>query len=225
MAAMGTLVGGVAHEVRNPLFGISATLDAVEASFGRDSEFVEFSDILRYEVDRLINLMQELFEYGRSMRELRPESPDEVVSTAPKACSEQAADQQVKMSVESASTEHQVLMDRDRLRRAFENLARNAIQHSPCGGVVQVSSIGVTWKGRQWLEYVIRDHGIGFQSGDLHRVFEPFYSKRRGGTGLGLAIAQRIVEDHGGRIEAGNHPEGGAIVKVRLPFMENGISA
>jgi signal transduction histidine kinase len=69
---------------------------------------------------------------------------------------------------------------------------------------------------------VVRDSGTGILPQDLSKIFEPFFSKRRGGTGLGLAIAQRIMDEHGGKLIAGNNPEGGArmIARFPLPYSE-----
>jgi signal transduction histidine kinase len=63
----------------------------------------------------------------------------------------------------------------------------------------------------------VRDSGPGFDPAHLPFVFEPFFSRRRGGTGLGLSIVERIVRQHAGHVEAGNHPEGGGVVSVWLP--------
>jgi signal transduction histidine kinase len=105
-------------------------------------------------------------------------------------------------------------MDRRRLLQVFQNLIENAIQHSPQGGVITVTAKVVPEGAHPWIECAIMDSGPGFRKEDLPRIFEPFYTKRRGGTGLGLSIVQRIVEEHHGRIVADNRPEGGAIVTV-----------
>jgi signal transduction histidine kinase len=72
--------------------------------------------------------------------------------------------------------------------------------------------------GASWIECAIRDDGPGFREADLHRVFEPFFTRRRGGTGLGLSIVYRIVDGHGGKTTASNHPDGGGVVTVQLPI-------
>ena len=97
---------------------------------------------------------------------------------------------------------------------AFENLITNAIQHSKKGSSVTISAS----EEEDAVEYSVRDCGPGFNPADLPRVFQPFFTRRRGGTGLGLSIVQRIVDEHGGIVNAGNHAEGGAVVRVRLPI-------
>jgi signal transduction histidine kinase len=101
----------------------------------------------------------------------------------------------------------------------FQNLLQNSIQHTPAGGVVKVRSEPPDRdeKGRAWLTLVVEDSGPGITPELIQRVFEPFFSQRRGGTGLGLAIVRRIVEDHGGTVLAGNRPGGGAAMSIRLP--------
>jgi signal transduction histidine kinase len=97
------------------------------------------------------------------------------------------------------------------------NLITNAIHHSSAGGSVRVGAHALRQNGTVWLETTVDDSGSGFNPDDLDRVFEPFFTRRRGGTGLGLALVQRIVEQHGGVVTAENRPEGGATVRVRLP--------
>jgi PAS domain S-box-containing protein len=219
MSAMGTLLAGVAHEVRNPLFGISANLDALAARFGQTEQIGPFLRNLRGEVERLRRLMSDLLEFGKpSMLELRAGPLDEVVTQAVGACAPLAARSEVTVRQEVRPGLARVLMDHGRLAQVFQNLIENAIQHSPAGRTVSVEVGPVQEDGRTWAEIVVRDCGSGFRAEDLPRLFEPFFTRRRGGTGLGLSIVQRIVDQHGGLLSAENDPKGGARVTVRLPL-------
>jgi signal transduction histidine kinase len=113
-------------------------------------------------------------------------------------------------------------MDRGRLLQVFQNLIENALQHSPRGEAVRVRAAIDRADRVAFIECAIEDAGPGFREEDLPRVFEPFFTRRRGGTGLGLSIVQRIVEEHGGRIAAANRTPTGAVVTLRLPVKDAG---
>jgi PAS domain S-box-containing protein len=212
MTAMGSLVAGVAHEVRNPLFGISGTLETLSARLGPNGAFDKYFAMLKRDVKRLRTLMQDLLDYGKPARlALAPTHLEEVVAEAVRACEPLAEGRQV--AVEMAPGLPPVALDRPRMVQVFENLIRNALQHSPPGGRVLVEGGGQD-AASVWCR--VRDFGPGFRGEDLPRLFEPFFTKREGGIGLGLSIAQRIVEEHGGAIAAENHPEGGAVVRLTL---------
>ncbi len=218
MSAMGMLVAGVAHEVRNPLFSISANLDAFDAKTGSRPEFKTFVTLMRAEVERLAGLMKELLDYGKPVQAaLAPESVDPVIREAMERCAPLAARVGVELMSHLASSLPPVPMDRRRLVQVFQNLLQNAIEHSPAGGVVRVGATKEQHESGAWVVATVTDSGPGFQQEDLARIFMPFFSKRRGGTGLGLAIAQRIVEAHGGQVWGVNRPEGGAALTVKLP--------
>ncbi len=216
MAAMGGLVAGVAHEVRNPLFGISATLDAFDARHGKTESFEKYLGALRRDVGRLQTLMHDLLEYGRPARlDLAPTHLDQVVAEALRACEPMAKDLLLVKDVPSELPP--VLADRERLVQVFQNLVQNAAQHAATEGRIVVRAGTISEGPRACVWCSVRDSGPGFRLEDLPRLFEPFFTRRPGGTGLGLSIAQRIVEQHGGAIRAENDPSGGAIVTVTLP--------
>jgi PAS domain S-box-containing protein len=218
MSAMGALVAGVAHEVRNPLFGISATLDAFESRFGRRKDFRRYFDVLQVEVKRLSELMHQLLDYGKPARlELAGVMPDELMALAATACEPLASRSRVDVAVRSDNGLPQIHLDRGRIGQVFQNLLENAIQHSPKGTTVLFRAERVDGD-RDGVRFVVEDAGPGFLPGDLHRVFEPFFTRRRGGTGLGLSIVQRIVEQHGGEVVAANLAAGGAAMTVFLPL-------
>jgi PAS domain S-box-containing protein len=225
MSLLGSLVAGVAHEVRNPLFGISSILDAFETRFSDRTEYLRYTNVLRDEIGRLTILMEELLEYGKPFRgELYLVSMEEMVARSVRACLPAADVAQVNLDSSVEDSLPKIRIDRRRLSKVFVNLIENAIQHSPQKSSVTIAARRINDGNHEWVQCEIRDSGNGIPEEDLAKIFEPFFSKRRGGTGLGLAIAQRIMQEHGGKLIAGNNPEGGACMIARFPIPSEGVS-
>ena len=224
MAVMGSLVAGVAHEVRNPLFAISSTLDAFENRFADRAEYQRYMRVLRAEANRLTGLMRSLLQYGKPpSQEFVQDAVEDVVRQAVHSYGPLADGLNVKICEPDCSGRRLVSMDRERVLQVFQNLIENAIQHSPPGGSVVIEVAEVCEEGQSWISCEIKDSGPGFRQSDLPKIFEPFFTRRRGGTGLGLSIVQRIVEEHGGQIAADNRPEGGAVITVRFPLVQQTV--
>ena len=218
MAALGSLVAGVAHEVRNPLFGISSTLDAFEARFAERTDHRPYVAVFREQLDRLTSLMNDLLEYAKpGGGELAYGPIEPVVEQALTACTPIAELARVVLESRIAPGLPTLRMDAKRLSQVFRNLVENGVQHSPAGGEVRVGAAVVRRGGETRVECVVEDKGPGFRAEDLPHLFEPFFTRRHGGTGLGLSIVYRIVTDHGGTIVARNRPGGGACITVGLP--------
>ncbi|HYK01552.1 MAG TPA: ATP-binding protein [Thermoanaerobaculia bacterium] len=216
LAAMGSLVAGVAHEVRNPLFGISATVDAFEPELG-EKGLDEFVAALREQVDRLTQLMTDLLEYGKPPRFIFSRTDlRNIVPQAIRGVSLHAAERKVSIDTSFAAGVPEVMLDKGRILQVLENLLENAINHTPPGGMIQVEVNAVRDNGSSAVTCSVRDSGSGFDPADIPRLFHPFFTKRRGGTGLGLAIAHKIIEAHGGRLDAANGEGGGGVVTFSL---------
>ena len=218
MAALGSLVAGVAHEVRNPLFGISSTLDAFEARFKANPDHRQYVRVLRQQLDRLTLLMNDLLEYAKPTQlVLQQGRLESVVAYAVEACAPLAQAAGVGIETRLAKDLPPLAMDERRLGQVFRNLIENALQHSPRSGRVRIDARLVRRTGADLVECSVEDDGAGFPVQDLPHLFEPFFTRRHGGTGLGLSIVHRILSDHGGTITADNHPRGGARLTLSLP--------
>jgi len=223
MSLLGSLVAGVAHEVRNPLFGISSILDAFETRFSDRTEYLRYTNVLRDEIGRLTILMEELLEYGKPFRgELYLVSMEEMVARSVRACMPAADVAHVNLESKVEDSLPKIRIDRRRLSKVFVNLIENAIQHSPQKSTVTIEAHRINDGNHEWVQCAIRDSGAGILPEDMPKIFEPFFSKRRGGTGLGLAIAQRIMQEHGGKLIAGNNADGGACMIARFPIPVEG---
>lgn len=212
------LVGGVVHEMRNPAFGIGVNLDALEATFGEDPRTRPFVAALRESCQRILNLMNDLRDYGEP-RTLRAEPclVRALVEEAARSCEALAAERGCALRLDFEDDRLVLPLHALRMHQVFRNLLENALFHSPVGGAVTVASRILTRGERAWTEFVVEDHGPGFDAEALSRAFEPFFTRRPGGTGLGLSIVRRVIEEHGGSVDAANRQGGGARVTLRLP--------
>jgi nitrogen fixation/metabolism regulation signal transduction histidine kinase len=135
-----------------------------------------------------------------------------------------AQDPRVAIRLDLDERMPEIEADRGRVRQIFNNLFTNSLEalEGQEHGVIDVESHFDESQGMRVAEIIVADNGPGFQRDLLGHVFDPYVTSKPKGTGLGLAIVKKIVEEHGGRIEADNRPAGGARVRIQLPVSEAG---
>ncbi|MCX6547579.1 MAG: ATP-binding protein [Acidobacteria bacterium] len=212
------LVGGVVHEIRNPVYGISINLDALEATFGDEPRYRPFLVALRESAERIQGLMNDLRDYGEP-RTLNPE-PCRVralLEDAARSCETLREAKDITISVAMEDEALVLPLNARRMHQVFRNLIENALHHSPEQRTVSIHGRHLQDEGHDWWTFTVEDAGSGFEPESIARAFEPFFTRRKGGTGLGLSIVKRVVEEHGGTVDVENRETTGARVIVRLP--------
>jgi two-component system cell cycle sensor histidine kinase/response regulator CckA len=217
LQTIGMIAGGVAHEVRNPLFALTTIAAALEQKLADRPELEEYTGHITEQTKRLNELMNDLLALGRPIPEeqFRPCLLREVLSQAiarieksdPGAC---------RRCVMTCSEEAFAVQGiAEKLEQVFFNLVHNALALSPREAPLEIR----IWREGSSVCLSVSDRGPGIPPEFLPRLFQPFATKRKGGTGLGLAIVQKIVSAHGGTISgANNDPPPGATFTVWLPL-------
>ncbi|MBI4594906.1 MAG: response regulator [Candidatus Tectomicrobia bacterium] len=212
---------GVAHEVRNPLNSILAISEALSQDLKDQPEYKPFLDHISTQVDRLSVLMKDLLELGKPIKEgaLSRVPISAICDSAVDLWTKGNHRKRVKINrinhlLDSARTE--VKADGLKLQQVLFNLIENAIHHSPEGTEILIEIPEV--KDDQ-VRVLVVDMGQGIPPQYLARVFEPFFSLRKGGTGLGLSIVKHIVKSFGGEVVINNNtPYPGVTVEITLPL-------
>ena len=222
MELVGKLAGGVAHEVRNPLNAIMTISQALSRELGENPEYRPFLEHIRSQVDRLSVLMRDLLDLGKPGDQFlfQREYLNEICSASIDIWSNSHSGRlhTARLVEPLRNGDIAVHADSRRLQQAFINLLENASQHTPENGEIEVV-VQKTQRGMCSVSVV--DRGSGIPGAFLPRIFEPFFSMRKGGTGLGMNIVRHIVETHGGTVEImNNDPLPGCTVVVQLPVAE-----
>jgi signal transduction histidine kinase/CheY-like chemotaxis protein len=221
MNLLGRLASGVAHEVRNPLNGILAISEALFKNLGDNVEYLPYLEHIRNQVNRLSALMKDLLDLGK------PLSPEEFYAQPIESIIRSVMDsfrhssrhkhREIQVVVPQPGLPQPVKVDSVKIQQVFLNLLENACDHSP-----DTTAITVEIAGPEDGFSIVRviDRGIGVPPELLSRVYEPFFTTRKGGTGLGLSIVKHTVEMHGGVVAMSNNtPLPGLTVEVRLPVV------
>ncbi len=212
------MAAGLAHESRNALQRIQACLSVLALKLEARPDELSLLARMQQAQDDLHRLYEEVREYAAPMT-LRWENwrPAELWRQAwadlAALCDETHAELREQGDADNCVCEG----DPFYLKQVFRNLLENALTAGGTPPRVIIDCTTTETDGRPALRVVIRDNGSGFAPEQRARLFEPFYTTKTRGTGLGLAICKRIIEAHGGSIEAADDPGPGAAIVIILP--------
>jgi PAS domain S-box-containing protein len=215
LAAVGTLAAGLAHEIRNPLNGAQLHITYIERALrrrGGEDDLEEAIGVVSGEIARLSELVNEFLDFARPAR---PETkPCDVKPLCRHAAVITKNETGVKIDLELPQSPLVAEIDPHKVEQVILNLVRNAVEACETSdGRVRIRA----YREPRFAVIEVHDDGPGFH--DEAPIFDAFFSTKAQGTGMGLAIAHRIVDDHGGSIEAQSRP-GDTVFRVRLPAVE-----
>jgi nitrogen fixation/metabolism regulation signal transduction histidine kinase len=228
-AAWGEVARRLAHEIKNPLTPIQLSAERMRRRFhgrvqGEDEQVLDrATHTIVQQVEAMKQMVNAFSEYARApdmkivrfdLNQLVTEVSDLYRAQDPRVAIHLALDERMP----------EIEADRGRVRQIFNNLFTNSLEalEGQDNGAIDVESHFDESQGVRLAEIIVSDNGPGFQRDLLGHVFDPYVTSKPKGTGLGLAIVKKIVEEHGGRIEADNRPAGGARVRILLPVSEAG---
>lgn len=226
LAAVGQLAAGVAHELRNPLTSVKLLVQTAAAQAAPQGEDRQHFQVIQSEIERMERTIQSLLDFARpSVQHRIRHDLKATVARAINLVQPRAERDRVTISVEPGATGGHlpVTGDPDLLHQVFINLLLNGMEAMPSGGLLMVSfeeqpANESDADGRCLWRVLVRDCGPGIPPAETEHIFEPFVTTKARGTGLGLAVSRRIIDEHHGQLTAQNHPDGGAVFVVELPF-------
>jgi signal transduction histidine kinase len=219
LAYLGSLAGGLAHEIKNPLSTLHLNMELLEEDLSQEagekgSRHASRLKVMHREVKRLEEVLEDFLRYARRHQlELKPEDLNAVLAETLDFVTPEAEQGGVRISRGFAADLAPVAIDAGRLKQAFLNIIINARQAMPEGGELIVQTRNVPGG----VEVSFIDTGTGIGPEDLDRIWDVYYSSKKTGTGLGLPTARRIVEEHEGRIRVETQMGKGSCFTVFLP--------
>ncbi len=228
-AAWGEVARRLAHEIKNPLTPIQLSAERIRRRFlgqmnDKDAEVLErATHTIVQQVEAMKRMVNAFSEYARAPTvEFTSFDLNQLVTEVAELYRAQDAHVEVRLDLDA--TLGLIEADRGRVRQILHNLLTNACEAvgDQAGAAVEVQTRRGAIGGHPLLDLVVSDNGPGFQHEIIGQVFDPYVTSKPKGTGLGLAIVKKIVEEHGGRIEAENVVGGGARVRILLPLDDPG---
>jgi signal transduction histidine kinase len=212
-AAVGELATGLAHEIKNPLAGLSGALELLAEDLSRSPRQAEVVAEMQHQVHRLTHTMESLLDFARPPKaRLRAADVNETLDKVLFLVRQQRVSAAVEVRAEMDRKVPRVLADPSQLEQVFLNICLNACQAMGAKGTLTVRA----FQDEDRVTVEVADSGPGIPPEVRPRIFQPFFTTKTEGNGLGLAISARIVAEHGGHIGYRCPPEGGTVFSVTL---------
>ena len=231
LAALGTLSAGMAHEIRNPLSAIKTFVQLLPRKLDRPGFLEKFQRTVPRELNRINQLVTDLLELARDPKYIfNAVDARRLILEVAELHEPECERHHIRYRFQVAADLPAILADSHQLRKAFDNLIRNAVEAMPDGGellieaaCVQAGSADAAAIGaaERWVAISFRDTGGGIAEDALKQIFNPFFTTKDTGTGLGLAITHKVVSEHGGHIEVVSHDGAGTEFKIALPAIDS----
>ncbi|MDP6419590.1 MAG: histidine kinase dimerization/phospho-acceptor domain-containing protein [Candidatus Krumholzibacteria bacterium] len=219
LAGLGQLSAGVAHEIRNPLSGISMIAQLLKDLLEDSSEEMQsYVDRILAETQRLNRIVQNLLDFSKPATPLlAPLTVSQLLQPALEHIRASAEKKGIRIELPQSGLEQKVMCDRDQLQQVFLNLFRNAMEACSKGDRLGLwLERGKRSGGKDRVMIRVWDSGPGVAEENVANLFNPFYTTRAAGTGLGLSICLKIMEEHGGSISYLPSAEGGSEFMIDL---------
>lgn len=232
LASLGEIISGIAHEIKNPLTGISCAVQVFQSEMSEnDSRKAVTTEILNH-IKRLDRTVKDLLNYAKPKPPyFLPLKIDDVLNKAVFFVYPEAKKQNVAINTSVDGDIPDVMMDPDQMQQVFLNLMINAVQAMPEGGMLKITTLNSDiykeedckiielLPGEKAVIVRFEDTGKGIEIEYMDSIFDPFFTKKSKGTGLGLAISRRIVHEHGGEIVVRSEVGKGSAFSIYLPVM------
>ncbi len=230
LASLGEIISGIAHEIKNPLAGISCAVQVFNSELSEDDSRKPVITEVLNQVNRLDRIVKDLLSYAKPKPLMFvPSKIHEVLEKTLFFVYPEAKKRHIAIDNQVGKEIPKILMDPDQIQQVFLNITINAIQSMPNGGILTISAsrknyqevedkINKTIQCDKVLAVKIQDTGKGISSEDLPYIFEPFFTNKTKGTGLGLSISRKIVQEHGGEITVESEVGKGSLFTLYLPM-------
>lgn len=214
LSALGVMVSGVAHEIRNPLGIVKTIAQTIKSTEGLTMTDREGLDIIVDEVDRANSVIKEILDFSRvESGVMSMGSVLELVGDVIRITQKFTEDKHVTIETD-IDPQISCIMDMNKMKQVFMNLIMNAVDAMPDGGKIRIKG------SKEGGNIVIKvsDSGTGIPEDKLESIFNPFYTTKDTGTGLGLSITYKIIVEHGGSLKVRSKMREGTEFVIELPY-------
>ncbi len=225
LAAMGELIGRIAHEIRNPLGSVELFASMLQRDLGEQSSAKRYAQQISQAVQSMDRLLTNLLLYTRPVHLARGwHVAESLIDESIKLAAHAITKVPVEIRVDISQAIHSVWCHDGQLKQVLVNLVVNAVQAMPNGGILAISLCQEPSQtlGIPAVRLTVQDSGIGIAPAHQSRIFDPFFSTKDEGTGLGLAIVYSIVDAHQGRIDVDSTVGRGTACSIILPHPASG---